>query len=85
VFDGGWQVVPAGLEELPAGAVLAGVLEGLDPARVSPFDTVRLVAAQRRQLAHQQAWFHAAGGDPGALDQRAVGGARGGGDRPAGR
>jgi len=36
VFEDGWQVVPAGLEELPAGAALAGVLEGLDPARVSP-------------------------------------------------
>ena len=59
MFESGWQVVPAGLEELPAGAALAAVLEGLDPARVSPFDTVRLVAAQRRQLAHQQACFHA--------------------------
>ncbi|CAA9288352.1 MAG: hypothetical protein AVDCRST_MAG54-4229, partial [uncultured Actinomycetospora sp.] len=74
VFDIGFQVVPAGLEELPAGAALAAVLEGLDPARVAPWDTVRLVAAQRRQLAHQQACFHACAREAALADPDAPGG-----------
>ncbi|WP_433784862.1 hypothetical protein ACQPX6_01140 [Actinomycetospora sp. CA-101289] len=74
MFEDGWQVVPAGVEELPAGAALAAVLEGLDPARVSPFDTVRLVAAQRRQLAHQQAVFHACAREAALADPGAPGG-----------
>ncbi|MDD7935525.1 HNH endonuclease signature motif containing protein [Actinomycetospora straminea] len=74
MFDGGWQEVPAGLEETPAGAALGAVLERIDPQRVSPYDTVRLVAAQRRQLAHQQACFHACAREAALADPTAPGG-----------
>lgn len=74
MFDDGFQEVPAGLEELPAGAGLAVVLERIDPLRVSPYDTVRLVAAQRRQLAHQQACFHVAAREASLADPSAPGG-----------
>ncbi|MDD7964771.1 HNH endonuclease signature motif containing protein [Actinomycetospora lemnae] len=73
-FDDGYQVVPAELEETPAGAALAAVLERLDPRRVSPSETVRLVAAQRRQLAHQQACFHACAREAALADPDAPGG-----------
>ncbi|MEJ2885400.1 HNH endonuclease signature motif containing protein [Actinomycetospora aeridis] len=74
MFDDGFQVVPAGLEELPAGAGLAAVLEQIDPMRVSPHDTVRLVTAQRRQLAHQQACFHLAAREASLADPSEPGG-----------
>ncbi|MEJ2864191.1 HNH endonuclease signature motif containing protein [Actinomycetospora flava] len=74
MFDDGFQEVPAGLEELPAGAGLAVALERIDPRRVSPYDTVRLVAAQRRQLAHQQACFHLAAREASLADPGAPGG-----------
>lgn len=74
MFEDDFQEVPAGLEELPAGAGLAVVLERIDPTRVSPYDTVRLVAAQRRQLAHQQACFHVAAREASLADPGAPGG-----------
>ncbi|TDQ65018.1 hypothetical protein EV188_101267 [Actinomycetospora succinea] len=74
MFDDGYQEVPAGLEELPVGAGLAAVLERIDPLRVSPYDTVRLVAAQHRQLAHQQACFHVAAREASLADPAAPGG-----------
>ncbi|GAA4785956.1 hypothetical protein GCM10023200_19890 [Actinomycetospora chlora] len=74
MFESGVQVVPAGLEETPAGAALGALLERLDPERVSPHDTVRLVAAQRRQLAHQQARFHACAREAALADPTAPGG-----------
>ncbi|MDD7940042.1 hypothetical protein PHK61_16595 [Actinomycetospora lutea] len=74
MFDDGYVEVPAGLEELPTGAGLAVVLERIDPMRVSPYDTVRLVAAQRRQLAHQQACFHLAAREASRADPDEPGG-----------
>jgi hypothetical protein len=73
-FEDGFQVVPAELEETPADAALGAALEVLDPARVSPHDTVRLVAARRRQLAHQQACFHACAREAALADPDAPGG-----------
>jgi len=43
------------LEDVTPGAVLARVLESLDFEHVSPFDLVRVLKAQRRQVAHYQA------------------------------
>lgn len=65
----GFQAVPAEVDDLPAGAALAAVLERIDPAAVSAHDTMRVLSAHRRQLAHQQASFsasvlHAALADP---------------------
>ncbi|MFC5140133.1 hypothetical protein ACFPK1_17970 [Actinomycetospora rhizophila] len=74
MFDHDYDEVPAELEELPAGAALAVVLERIDPTRVSPYDTVRLLAAQRRQLAHQQARFHLAAREASLADPDEPGG-----------
>src|SRR4051812_43047071 len=74
MFDDAYQEVPAGLEETPAGAALGALLERLDPERVSPYDTVRLVVAQRRQLAHQQSRFHACAREAAVADPTAPGG-----------
>ncbi|MHC1559423.1 HNH endonuclease signature motif containing protein [Actinomycetospora sp. C-140] len=74
MFDTTFQEVPAGLEETPAGAALGAVLERLDPERVSPYDTMRLLAAQRRQLAHQQARFHVCAREAALADPSEPGG-----------
>jgi hypothetical protein len=47
--------VPPNLEEIPAGAELASVLESLDYDSLSPFDLVRVLKAQQRLVAHYQA------------------------------
>ncbi|GLZ48715.1 hypothetical protein Acsp06_49000 [Actinomycetospora sp. NBRC 106375] len=74
MFDTAFQEVPAGLEETPAGAALSAVLERLDPERVSPYDTMRVLAAQRRQLAHQQARFHVCAREAALADPSEPGG-----------
>jgi hypothetical protein len=49
--------LPAGLAEMPAGADLSGMLEGIDVAQVSGFDAVEVVKAAYRQLCHERARF----------------------------
>src|SRR6201999_852003 len=56
----GHQPLPAGIDTMPAGPQLSAALAGVDPARVSPHDTVRLVRTQRRLLCREQARFAAA-------------------------
>jgi hypothetical protein len=49
--------VPAGVAAMPPGRELAGILADLDPAAVANADTVVLMQAWARQLAHAQARF----------------------------
>ena len=74
MFDIGVQAVPAGLEDIPAGAELGVVLASIDPTRVSPHDTVRVLIAERRQLAHHQARFHRCAREAALADPEAPGG-----------
>jgi len=55
MFGQAYHDVPSDLEEIPAGAELASVLEALDYDRLSPFDLVRVLQAQQRLVAHYQA------------------------------
>ena len=48
-------VLPAGIEDLPAGPQLAAALAGLDLTRLSSHDLYVLLAVQSRQVNHEQA------------------------------
>ncbi|WP_285657169.1 HNH endonuclease signature motif containing protein [Actinomycetospora sp. NBRC 106375] len=75
MFDGaGFQPLPVGIDEMPAGAALGAALASVDPARVSPYDTMRLVSAERRQLSHQEARFHTAAREAALADPTCPGG-----------
>ncbi|MHC1560627.1 HNH endonuclease signature motif containing protein [Actinomycetospora sp. C-140] len=75
MFDSeAFQPLPTGIDEMPAGAALAAALASVDPARVSPYDTMRLVSAERRQLSHQEARFHTAAREAALADPTCPGG-----------
>lgn len=56
-FDVSWveSSLPSDLERIPAGLFLEVALHGVDRARLSAADTVRLVKARDRQISHLQA------------------------------
>ena len=49
------DVLPEGLEDLPAGPALALLLATVDKRRLNGRDTIRVLRAQRRQISHYQA------------------------------
>jgi hypothetical protein len=51
--------LPDGLADMPPGPELAATLASIDRHRVSGFDMVVLLQARSRQLAYEQAEFHA--------------------------
>src|SRR3954454_24170372 len=70
----GFRALPPGIDEMPAGAALAGALASVDRSQLAPYDTLRLVDAERRQLSYQQARFHAAAREAALADPAAPGG-----------
>ncbi|MEA1902274.1 MAG: DUF222 domain-containing protein, partial [Actinomycetota bacterium] len=49
------HVLPDDLESIPPGPFLMGILQSVDRSKLSGFDTVRIMKARNRQIAHSQA------------------------------
>jgi hypothetical protein len=47
--------LPQGLADMPPGPALGALLAGVDPSRIANADTVTMLTARYRQLAHEQA------------------------------
>jgi hypothetical protein len=62
MFDSGCEPIPAGLDEMPPGPVLAALLASIDPERVSGHDRVVVLRAAQRLASHAQAQVWAAMG-----------------------
>jgi hypothetical protein len=56
----GQQVIPGDLAEIAPGPQLSAVLDGLNVARLSGFDCVKVLEARYRQLNHDRAQLMAA-------------------------
>ncbi len=72
VFDAGRsrQLLPEGLDDTAPGPQLSAVLAELDHTRLNGHDLVRVIRAQQRQVAYEQARLYAAVAEDGALPRR---------------
>lgn len=57
------QMIPVGLDEWVPGPFLAAVLSSIDPSRLNGHDTVVLMKAHARQVAHDQAGYYSSIGE----------------------
>jgi hypothetical protein len=60
MFDRVFEPIPAGLDRMPPGPVLAGFLASIDVDAVSGYDRVVVLRAQQRMASHVQAQVYAA-------------------------
>ncbi|MDP2623550.1 MAG: hypothetical protein Q8Q29_07135, partial [Actinomycetota bacterium] len=60
MFDREFEPIPAGLDGMPPGPVLAGFLASIDVDAVSGHDRVVVLRAQQRMASHLQAQVYAA-------------------------
>ena len=57
--EAGTEVLPCDLEDIPPGNFLAAILSSVHRSLLSGYDTVRLMKARYRQVAHDQALLYA--------------------------